>query len=388
MTFKHVKFEDSPVMRSLEKVAHEKGMIKNDPVVKTAAKKATASLIPSDSLLDNVMRLCAGLRERGFVKQAEDVENNLVLYKQSQAMYGVSKEEGKDLVEFAHPEGSHKLEGVDAKDDGAVFEDILDQMAKSIEVVQKKPTGKLTEAQKAIQAVKVVLGATPLDVNSLYAQAQDALEKFRTVASTIADKMGEGADYDAQYLDSIKQVLDQRRVHAVGNAYGSRPFSEVLTSLMSDMESYLEPSYFNPFDWGGPSAWSPERQQEWQEAKKIFPLVKKYADRFHAAVSQIESIEGTKAEQEEAKSIRSLDPEMDTDAVVSKLNGLVSQLSKYLPRVSKYKTAVDYINSETQDIKALIEKITQQGATPELNAAVAAAEKDVSDFATSWRLQA
>jgi hypothetical protein len=160
MTFKHAKFEDSPVMRSLEKVAQEKGMIKNDPVVKTAAKKALPSLIPSDSLLDNVMRLCATLRERGFVKQAEDVEDNLIAYKQAQTMYGVSKEEGKDLVEFAHPDGSHKLEGVDAKDDGAVFEDILDQMAKSIEVVQKKPTGKLSEAEKAIEAVKQVVGAS------------------------------------------------------------------------------------------------------------------------------------------------------------------------------------------------------------------------------------
>lgn len=388
MTFKHVKFEDSPVMRSLEKVAHQKGLVKADPLKKTAAavKKTAANLVPTENLLANVLKLCAGLRERGFEKQAEDLEGHLSDYKKAQTMYETSPEKGEDLVHAAHPKGSHKLEGVDAENDGAVFEDILDQMAKSIEMVNKKPTGKLSEAQKAIQAVKVTLGATPLDLNSLYAQAQDALEKYRSVASTIADKMGEGTDYNEQYLDGLKQVLDQKRVHAVGKTYGSRPFSDVLTTAMEDMKSGLEPSYLNPLGWGGPSAWNPERQQAWQEVEKIFPLLKKYADRFRYAVSQIESAEGGTAERAEQRSIQSLDPEMDTGPVVDKLNGLAKQLAGYLPRVSKYKNAVDFINGETQEIKELVSKLTQQGTTPELSGAVAEKEKEVRDFVTSWKL--
>src|SRR5579863_5007762 len=103
MTFKHVKFEDSPVMRSLEKVAQQNGMIKAEPLQKTAAAKKT-NLVPSDSLLDNVVRLCSGLRERGFDKQAADLETHFALYKQAQTLYETSKEEGKDVIEFAHPE--------------------------------------------------------------------------------------------------------------------------------------------------------------------------------------------------------------------------------------------------------------------------------------------
>lgn len=340
MTFKHVKFEDSPVMRSLEKVAQQKGMIKADPIEKTAAvKKTTTSLVPSTSLLDNVVRLCAGLRERGFQKQAADVEAHFAQYKQAQTLYETHKEKGEDVIEFAHPEGSHKLENVDA--DEAVFEDILDQMSKTLEKVEKKPTGKLTESQKAIEAVKVILGATPLDLNALYAQAEDALEKYRSVASTIAMRMGESADYNAEYMDAVKNVLDGRRVHAAGGAFGRRPFSEVLLAAIGDMKSGLEPSYFNPFGLGGPSSWDPKEEAAWKEVEKFWPVLKKYADRFQSVVSQIESIEGGKASQEASqeatKEISEVDPESAADAAASKLQGLIATINADIGKIQDKK---------------------------------------------------
>jgi len=163
MTYKHVKFEDSVVMRSLEKVAQEKGLVKPEPLTKTAAAKT--DLTPSNSLLDNVLKLCAGLRDRGFDKQANELEVNLLNYKKAEAtLYEAFPEKGEDLIYSAHPKGSHKLEGVDAQDDGAVVEDILDQHAKSVQMIEKKPTGKLASTLEAIEAVKVALGAPPLVV--------------------------------------------------------------------------------------------------------------------------------------------------------------------------------------------------------------------------------
>lgn len=153
MTFKHTNFQDSPIMRSLEKVAQEKGLIKSEPLTKTAAVKKI-DLTPTTSLMDNVLKLCAGLRERGFEKQANELEVNLVNYKRAQTLYETTPEKGEDLVHAAHPKGSHKLEDVDS--DEAVFEDILDQMAKAIQMVEKKPTGKLSSAN-AITSVKQVL---------------------------------------------------------------------------------------------------------------------------------------------------------------------------------------------------------------------------------------
>jgi hypothetical protein len=367
-------------MRSLEKVAQEKGMIKHDPVVKTAAKKDPVNLIPSDSLLDNLMKLCAGLRERGFIKQAEDVENNLVAFKQAQTMYDVSGEEGKDVVEFAHPEGSHKLEGLDAQNEGAVVEDILDQMAKSIDVVEKKPTGKLTESQKAIEAVKVILGATPLslaeDPSPLYDEAKDAIEKFRSVYDTIAMAMGEEAGGNDQYFDLLKRTLDKKTVHQ------SDHFADSLTNSMNDLRNDIEPSFLSLQH----SSFSPEQEQKWQSVQKYFPILKKYADRFRAVVSRIDAIEGKTQTSQESEQAREADPEMDTSGIVGRLNTLVSQLNQYVPKVSKYNSATSYINSEIKEIKDLIAQINQQGATPQLNNAVAEKEQEVKQFAATWKL--
>lgn len=397
MTFKHVKFEDSPVMRSLEKVAQQKGMIKADPIEKTAALKKTATnLVPSDSLLDNVVRLCSGLRERGFQKQAADLEAHFAQYKQAQTLYETHKEKGEDIIEFAHPEGSHKLEGVEG--DEAVFEDILDQMSKTLEKVEKKPTGKLTESQKAIEAVKVILGATPLDLNALYAQAEDALEKYRSVASTIAMKMGEDANYNAEFMDAVKNVLDGRRVHAAEGTFGRRPFSEVLLSAISDMRSGLEPSYFNPFGLGGPSSWDPKSEAAWKDTEKFWPVLKKYADRFQAVVSQIENIEGGKASQEASqeasKEISEVDPESAADAASSKLQSLIATINTDISKVQQKKlpnaaNLIAWLNkAKDQFVAKALEDLS--GSDKSEQAAAAAQQKydalksKISDFEQRW----
>lgn len=153
MTYKHIDFGSSEIMRSLEKVAQEKGLIKADPIKKTAAVKL--DLTPSNNLTDNILKLCAGLRAQGRNKYAEELENNFLNYKKAQTLYETSKEKGEDLINSAHPKGSHKLEDVNSKE--AVFENILDQHLKTLEVVNKKPTGKLSNAS-IIKSVKTVLG--------------------------------------------------------------------------------------------------------------------------------------------------------------------------------------------------------------------------------------
>jgi hypothetical protein len=156
MTFKHVKFEDSPIMRSLEKVAKEKGLVKPETIQKQASIEKKADYTPSDNLMENILKLCSGLRSKGLVKEASELETNYLNYKQAQTLYETSKETGDDLVEFAHPKGSHKLEGVEG--DEATFEDILTVHVKHLEMVAKKPTGKLSNASQIVKEVKRVLG--------------------------------------------------------------------------------------------------------------------------------------------------------------------------------------------------------------------------------------
>jgi len=156
MTFKHVKFQDSAVMRSLEKVAREKGLVKEQDLVKTASITKKADLTPSSTLTANLIKLSVGLREAGFDKYADEVETKFMAFKQADTLYQTSKEKGEDLVEEAHPKGSHKLEGVDA--DEAVFETILDQHLQNIKMIDKMPTGKLASSAEIVNAVKMVLG--------------------------------------------------------------------------------------------------------------------------------------------------------------------------------------------------------------------------------------
>jgi len=161
MTFKHVKFGDSVTMRSLEKVAYEKGWIQPDPLLKTAAAPKELDLYPSDNLMENILKLCTGLRQAGFEKHAEQVENLFVAYKQAQKQqhYDVSNEKGEDLIGAAHPEGGHQMEGVEGD---AYVEDILEKHLKMLDVADADPKGKMASSRSVLAAVKVALGAPPL----------------------------------------------------------------------------------------------------------------------------------------------------------------------------------------------------------------------------------
>lgn len=161
MTFKHMKFEDSPTMRALEKVAKEKGLVKPESLEKKAAVTKKADYTPTPNLMENIFKLCAGLRDSGLKKEADEIEMNYLNLKRAQTLYETSKETGDDLVQSAHPKGSHKLEGVEGNE--AVVEDILDQHLKMLEKVNKKPTGKLSESNSKdiIKSVKMALGQAP-----------------------------------------------------------------------------------------------------------------------------------------------------------------------------------------------------------------------------------
>lgn len=167
MSFKHGKFEDSVTMRSLERVAVEKGLVKNDPLPSKTASAKETNLSPSDSLMENVIKLCAGLRRDGFDKYADQLENLFVIYKQADQNYNVSNEKGEDIIEFAHPEGGHQMENVDGD---AYVEDILEKHLKMVDVADKDPKGKLASTSQVLEEVKAALaGASPKGFKFSYA---------------------------------------------------------------------------------------------------------------------------------------------------------------------------------------------------------------------------
>ncbi|HVI41789.1 MAG TPA: hypothetical protein VM577_14145 [Anaerovoracaceae bacterium] len=180
MTFKHVNFYDSPVMRELERQAVKKGTFKSKPVdevVKTASPRK--SFVPTDDLQSDLLKLAEGLRERGFVKEADDLESKIFIRKQAEThLYRAIDEDGEDILEFAHPDGDARV--ADAQNQEGVVETLLSQHKKIEDIVNKLPTGKYA---KLIDNV-ILATADVLDVDlvKMAAGEEDADEELLTGA--------------------------------------------------------------------------------------------------------------------------------------------------------------------------------------------------------------
>jgi hypothetical protein len=194
-----MKFEDSPTMRALEKVAKERGLVKPETLQKKASIAKKADYTPTSDLMENIFKLCSGLRASGLEKEALEIETSYFNYKRAQTLYETSKEKGEDLVQSAHPKGSHKLEGVEG--DEATIEDILDQHLKMMKSVEKKPTGKLSSSRAILNAVKVVLAqeVAPEETEEelsrqLIAQATKIIPMINSLISRLKEYGGNGFD--------------------------------------------------------------------------------------------------------------------------------------------------------------------------------------------------
>ena len=222
MSLKHLKFGESFSMRSFEKLAQEKGLIKADPVIKMAKK--SVDLTPSDSLLNNIIRLSSGLRAQGFITYAEELEKKCLMFKEANTLYETSKEKGEDLIDAAHPKGSHKLVGVLGD---AVVETIVDQDNKIMDVVNKKPTGKLA-SKDIIKMVKIVLGQdrkSELEkgMNDIASKIIDKLNLLNSIVSGELTFSIDGFINDASKLlmSPSRDTLEYAKKLLVGNNPGS-----------------------------------------------------------------------------------------------------------------------------------------------------------------------
>ena len=151
MTFKHITFSDSPIMRSLERVAREKGLVKPESLKKEASSFVKKSHKTSNNLMQDLMTLCAGLRDKGYDDYAEELESHVLAYKFA------AQDAGEKMIQNSHPEGSPKLDVLG----DSVVENIIDQHLAMLKVVNKEPTGKLSTASDILKAVKIALAEEP-----------------------------------------------------------------------------------------------------------------------------------------------------------------------------------------------------------------------------------
>lgn len=159
MHYKTTSLTDSTVGRAFLKLATDKGLITIPEAPTTSVKEAFQQLDaqrPDEHLDSNVLKLCAGLRAQGLNSYAENLENKFMQYKQANAFYDVSGETGDDVVNQAHPEGSHAMKDMEGD---ATIETILDRAKKIQQVISKMPTGKLA-SRDALNAARIILAQT------------------------------------------------------------------------------------------------------------------------------------------------------------------------------------------------------------------------------------
>jgi hypothetical protein len=271
-------FYDSELFQSFEQHALNKGMVKpQEPTVKQAAPQIDLSA--SDNLSENLLKLCQALRAQNLHAEASEIEQNFLMLKQAEVhLYRVFDEDGADIVEFAHPEGSPKLDK-DWSDLGEV-ETITDRQKKIKQVVEKQPKGTLDAKMAAaliriknaqqpnetdepvgatlstrhkeaisivraalnplIHAVNTAIGNTALHQSSVWEQTEWGLKKSLEFGTGAMPGAMPGEKYHEQSLNVFKKYalgfLDQ--LTHLRNTFYASPDTTALGDLVSLVEDF------------------------------------------------------------------------------------------------------------------------------------------------------
>lgn len=198
MTFKNIKFSDSFVMRSLERIAIKNGTFKQTELKNKHLIKEAVSSFSGDVFVD-LIKLAKELRNRGYKKQAEKLEDKLFICKQAEAhLYRAIDEDGEDLINAAHPDGECHIS--DAQEGHGIVNTILTRHKKILDIVNKpvKNTSKQSKSESLVDDL-IVATSYVLNVN-LKKLAQSAAEDFYSG----------NADKKKEKLESVNKVISEK----------------------------------------------------------------------------------------------------------------------------------------------------------------------------------
>ena len=365
MTFKHyTKFEDSVTMRSLTKVAQDKGWIKEEPVIKTAASKL--DLKPSEDLTENLLKLCSGLRASGFEKQADELESKFVGYKRAQSLYGVSNEEGDDLIHAAHPKGSHKLENVDSKE--AIFEDILDKHNQFVNVVNKKPLGKLSSSRNVIDAVKVIFAQTAT-AEQFQSAIQDAMREINNDVSTVSRLADKELTFSTQqYRDTISKLTQNPTIDNLKEAQ----------SWLSKFRARLDPSGLLHYATLGSSGLS---EDTWRGVQGLLNRADKAISNSISWRQQLKDLEFSQGAtpSNPATNLQMGEISNVSDPVVGKGANLINTLKAYqsVGNISRNPAAMTWIKNQIKEIQDTMQRYNSAETTGQLDKVKSSLEQEM-----------
>jgi hypothetical protein len=162
----------SEVYRELERTAVRKGHFKptEEQQIKIASQQVQQKeainkpidATPSDDLVQDVARLAYAMRRKGYVAQADDLEQKLVLFKKAESsLYDVTPEKNKDFIQFGHRDGD--VEIIEGSGDLGTIETIESLADKIKAVTLKQPTGKLPGKDASLREIASFIKSAQLD---------------------------------------------------------------------------------------------------------------------------------------------------------------------------------------------------------------------------------
>jgi hypothetical protein len=174
----------------------------------------------STPLSQKLLSLAANLRENGFEKYAQVLENQLIsIHKTAAHLYQAHDETGDDVINFAHRDGDKELEK--SWGDLGEVETILSRHNKILDVVHREPSLKKKANKNLLNAVKIILSTADNDSNN-----ND--EKIKAIVS-------EGISYIAQFI-SILTKMQLKRIKTKGSGFIENGALEDIQDKLNDMQ--------------------------------------------------------------------------------------------------------------------------------------------------------
>jgi hypothetical protein len=210
-------FDESQVMRELERLEIAKNGIPESKIEKKA------SVEESDSLLCKLTSFSKSLRKIGKNKDADVLDFKIAKYAAENVhLYRAHDEDGEDLIEFAHSDGP--VEIYESKGGYGIVETQLTQHKKIVDVVNKQPTGKYASSSFLGEIASILKVAGNDDIE----QIKEDLDYGRKFLKQILSKFDIDIVGSTSFVgDHIGFFVDSKGIYFKTPKYGYKPVASV-----------------------------------------------------------------------------------------------------------------------------------------------------------------
>lgn len=244
------------VMKELEKIAFKKGWIKPELQKQASFEQVKKDYTPTDNKDGDIIKLCAGLRDKGFHIEADVLEDNFLAFKKAENLYNTKTKSYEEYFKEAHPK-SAEIAGYEVHD----IYDVQESMLKSVE--QKKKKAKLaaiaglfkkadfSEDKKTLSQHLVGIAQVIRSMGSLIATDSDSSpsDKAADVALSCSKKADEIISFAKSGAVSLSNLYEIRSFeYKLKSDWYGRSYNK-LSGDGRDKYDKLKYEFTNRIDW-------------------------------------------------------------------------------------------------------------------------------------------